>query len=101
MAGRVIVRRGHTISDDGVIDYDDTPIPWEEADRLAGQRVDRRRSYAFIDGQLHRSISYTAVCSGCSSGDPYDGRGGGCRECGHRGVRRHYVYVPDWVGEYD
>lgn len=91
----VIERRGHTITDDGCIHYDEVPSSYEAADAIAGKRVDRRRNYCIMDGKLHESVSWTQPCSGCGSGSEYDdGVRGGCRECGYHGVVRSSMWMP-------
>lgn len=90
----VIERHGHTI-DAGVIHYDDRPLSWDEADKLAGRRLDRRKNWAFIDGRLCDSVTYTINCSGCSYDTDYgSSRGGGCEECGYHGVVRCSEWIP-------
>jgi len=96
--GSVIRRLGHTISDDGRIDYQDEPAAWTDADALAGRRVDRRRCYAIITGdngrpELCESVAWAAPCSGCSDGWGED-RGEGCDECGYHGVVRNGAWIP-------
>ena len=98
MPGSVIRRLGHTISDDGLIRYQEEPAAWHEADALAGRRVDRRRCYAIIAGddgepELCEIVRWTAPCSGCSD-DICEGRGAGCHECGYQGVVRNGAWVP-------
>ena len=75
----------------------------EQAERLAGQRLDRRRRYATTDdGQpdgsyggavLFSLFRYTTSCSGCTPSYEEAGGivdcGGGCHECGYIGRRRH------------
>jgi len=91
------------------IDY----LPIEEAETLAGKRLDRRRRY-FLSTPYGEKPQvcylgwYTMSCSGCfESGDymglahnyPYDQKakchiGAGCEECGYTGKRRLPVYIP-------
>ncbi len=91
MTGSVIVRGGTAIIDDRLV-HDDNPLPWPEADLRAGFRLDRRKSWAFIEGRLCYSASWTAACSGCAYG--FEERGAGCHECGHTGRRRQGMWVP-------
>ena len=44
----VIHRHGHAIDEDGYIHYDDRPATYEQAEKIAGRRLDRRRNYAII-----------------------------------------------------
>jgi len=98
MPGSVIRRLGHTIGEDGIIHYQEVPSSWEEADELAGHKVDRRRRFCIMayddEGvELCASVRWTYRCSGCTT-DVYDVRGDGCHECGYRGVRRNGQWVP-------
>lgn len=92
MSGSVIIRHGHEIVDDRIV-YDESLLSWDEADKKARRRLDRRRSWAFINDELCRSISYTTRCSGCSE-CPGEDRGMGCSECGYHGVVRQSHWVP-------
>lgn len=92
MTGSVIIRHGHTIDDAGRILHDERPATWQEAEKIAGRRLDRRKAYAIIDGAIHESIRWTTSCSGCSYG--VNDRGGGCRECGFHGVVRQGYWLP-------
>lgn len=94
MAGSVIVRGKTTINEQGFIHHDDKPMAWDEADKRAGYRLDRRKSYAFVDGDLCELCTYSTRCSGCSDDDPYAQRGGGCDECGYQGRVRNAMWVP-------
>lgn len=90
-----IERHGHSVDKDGFIHYDDRPIPWERVDALAGRRVDRRRNYAVIDGQVHEAQQFSRACSGCYDGPhTYDAEGFGCSECGYTGRRREGFWHP-------
>lgn len=91
-------------------------IGYQEAEQIAGCRLDRRRqyykhskegaavenSYAFngSDGtpsaKLFTYGQWSSSCSGCSDyneGYPVN-RGGGCRECGWTGRSRHGMHTP-------
>lgn len=99
MTGSVIRRLGTTVDDAGLIHHDDQPATWADADALAGRRVDRRRCYAIMQGEdgqqeLCDLARWTGPCSGCTTG--YEGPGGGCAECGFRGVVRNAAWVP-WL----
>lgn len=92
-------------------------IPTEEAEKLAGRRLDRRRKYAttddgkpeeYFDGALLFELAqWTDSCSGCRETEdghnvgeyPWDDKakcyiGAGCDECGHTGKRRRAEWVP-------
>lgn len=86
MAGSVIERVIIDIDDDGVIHYDDQSCTWERAEEIAGRKLDRRRSYAIIHGEVRWLIHWTDRCSGCE--------GSGCSECGHTGKSRQGWYAP-------
>lgn len=86
MAGTVIERHGHTVDERGRIHYDDRPQSIEHAELIAGRRLDRRRNYAIINGEVCEAAWWTQECSGCD--------GGGCDECGYTGKRRTGAWVP-------
>lgn len=71
---------------DGLIHYDDRPSTLDRAEALAGARLDRRRNYAIIDGEVFEYAAWSRQCTGCE--------GGGCRECGYRGTARESRWVP-------
>lgn len=87
-----VVERGETTIVDQIIHHDDRPITWEDADERAGFRLDRRKAWAFVEGALCETVSWTQSCSGCTYG--FEKRGGGCHECGHHGVVRQAMWVP-------
>lgn len=91
MSGRVIVRGETTIVDQRII-HDDQPLSWDEADKRAGFRLDRRKAWAFVEGELCEAVSWTQSCSGCNYES--EARGGGCDECGYHGVVRNSMWVP-------
>lgn len=94
MAGSVIAR-GETQIIDGLIHHDDRPLSWAEGDARAGRRLDRRKSWAFVDDQLCETVSWSRACSGCYSGyDTVSGRGMGCTRCGYQGRVRDSSWVP-------
>lgn len=92
MSGSVLVRDGHTITGDGVIHYQDRPVTWSEADEMAGTRLDRRKAWAFIDGELCESVRWSAACSGCNN-ELGGLRGCGCSECGYQGIAQQAMWV--------
>lgn len=85
MAG-VVQRNGTTIDGAGFIQHHDRPSTYEKADKIAGFRLDRRKNYAIINGEVCEATSWTQECSGCN--------GAGCDECGHTGRRRQSHWVP-------
>jgi hypothetical protein len=91
----VIERHGHTIDAQGFIHYDDRPSTYEAAEKLAGQRLDRRRAYCIGDGEVHELARWSQACSGCYEGYNIEhGAGHGCRECGYTGRTRQAHWVP-------
>ena len=99
MAGSVI-ERFSTKVENGFIKHDDRPSTFEEADRIAGQRLDRRKAYAIIDGEVRESATWSQACSGCYEGrDISHGTGSGCRECGYTGRCRRGWWAPIKKGE--
>ena len=88
--------------------HDERQVSVNEAERLAGRRLDRRRSYAVIDGIVCELASWTDSCSGCFEGGEYMGLaynylydhkagchiGSGCSECGYTGKRRREWWLP-------
>ena len=92
-------------------------IGWQEAERIIGHTLDRRRKYATTDdgkpaadmfgAVLFVVAAFTASCSGCTetsdgynvNGFPTDPKhgclvGAGCRECGYTGKSRQSYWVP-------
>lgn len=95
MTGCVIERFETTVDNDGVISHDDRPSTFEAAEKIAGRRLDRRKNYAIIDGQVAESCMWSQACSGCYEGyNSATARGFGCDECGYAGRRRHGAWVP-------
>ena len=90
-----IERHGHTVTDEWLIDFDDRPITWDRLEAIAGRRMDRRKKYAVIDGEVCCAVSFTTRCSGCTNG--HEERGFGCDECGYHGVVRQSQWVPESV----
>ena len=67
----------------------------EQAEKVAGQRLDRRRNYRIIDGEVCDLARWTQACSGCYEGlDSMKELGGGCDECGYTGKRRQGFWAP-------
>jgi hypothetical protein len=76
---------------------DSREIPWSRAEEILGRRVDRRRKYALVEGNVCEHSSYSGVCSGCYEGYEYGGngvRGSGCSECGYTGRSRNFFWAP-------
>ncbi|OLU22996.1 hypothetical protein BVH03_22395 [Pseudomonas sp. PA15(2017)] len=74
----------------------DHPATYEEAEALAGHRLDRRKNFAIIRGIVHDLAEWTDTCSGCSCDCGCMGSHGnaGCSECGHTGKRRQAMWIP-------
>ena len=83
-------------------------LPIEEAERLAGKRLDRRRKYFIWEGRICYDGHCTVSCSGCFESGEYMGLapnylydekdschiGTGCDECGFTGKRRMHFPIP-------
>jgi len=83
---KVIERLGTTIDEHGYIHHNDQPAPFEYAELLAGIKLDRRKNYAIINGEVCESAEWTMECTSCE--------GGGCYECGYQGKVRRAQWVP-------
>ncbi len=84
----------------------------EEAERLHGKRLDRRRKYFLWDDRVCVDGKFTNSCSGCfESGEygqnesyyEYDKKsqchvGAGCSECGYTGKRVNHFPCPVEIG---
>jgi hypothetical protein len=97
-----VIERLETRIEGDMIYHDDRPSTFERADKLAGERLDRRRSYAIIDNEVCVLARWSQPCSGCyDSGYDYpndNARGMGCHECGHTGRVRNAQWVPWYHG---
>ena len=74
-----------------------TLATYEEADRVAGFRLDRRKSYMIEGRKVLEKASFSLRCSGCSCGCEMGGCGCGnlgCRECGYTGRQRMVDWQP-------
>ena len=92
---------------------DNREISIQRAEQLLGRRVDRRRQYAYVNGEVCYSAEWTRECTGCcETGEmmgladnyPVDEKhgclvGGGCEECGFTGKRREAMWLPCWTLE--
>lgn len=47
---------------------DERRIAVSEAEKILGRRLDRRRVYALIDGQVCSLAKWTSCCAGCCEG---------------------------------
>ncbi len=76
-------------------EFTDNEASWEEAETLAGRRLDHRRNYAIIDGEVYESAIWSQACSGCYEGvDVAGAQGNGCSDCGWTGRRRRGQWLP-------
>lgn len=73
-------------------------ITWQQAEKLVGKRLDRRRRYARDGKILLELIHWTGSCSWCFEGGDYH-VGSGCSECGYQGKVRHSMWVPHTSAE--
>lgn len=69
---------------------------YERLERRFKRKLDRRRNYAVVNGELCECGTWTDECSGCSHydegyriSDP-----SGCEECGYTGKVRNSMWVP-------
>lgn len=92
----VIERHGHSVDVEGLIHYHESSSTYEQAERIAGRKLDRRRNYAIIEGEVCESASWTDDCSGCTDIGDYGTKYGptGCTECGYTGKRRNSQWIP-------
>jgi hypothetical protein len=94
-------------------DKDSREVHWSTAEQHCGRRLDRRRKYAVINGELCSLGRWTDTCSGCC--ETVDGHnvhryprdkkhgcliGGGCDECGYTGKRRQSFWGPVFDADY-
>ena len=96
---KVIERKFVTNEYGQISDFTDVPSSFKKADKLAGVRLDRRRNYAIIKGEVNQSATWTTPCTGCSCDSEYpcmccQTRGAGCEECGGTGKRRSSMWFP-------
>ena len=75
----------------------DEPSTHDAAEAIIGRRLDRRRSYGIVRGEVCTVVRWSSACSGCSEtpeGCGRDFRGVGCEECGYTGRCRASMFVP-------
>jgi len=96
MGGSVIIRGETIYNGDGTFTHDDKPMSWQDADKQAGFRLDRRKAWAFVDQELCEMCRWTDTCSGCSCdcGCYGDHGNAGCEECGYTGRSRRGQWIP-------
>lgn len=75
---------------------DSREVHWKQAEKMTGRRLDRRRKYAVISGEVCNLGRWTEACSGCCPDDErWDGDTGvGCDECGYTGRTRASMWFP-------
>lgn len=102
MVGSVIFRSGHKVVD-GIIVHNDRDMSWFEADKRAGFRLNRRKSWAFIPQhdalgipELCSKVTFGRACYDCIDEEPYQvlSKGRGCSSCGYSGRVREAYFVP-------
>ncbi len=102
MTGSATERLGHEVIGQEII-FHERVVTWDEADKRAGFRLDRRKRWAFIKSCLEgvpdlcECIKWTDECSECCPDLEYwrpSGRGRGCRYCGYTGRARRSSWVP-------
>ena len=76
-------------------------ITIEEAEKVVGHKLDRRRNYYSFFGDIYYNTSFTAACSGCSDDGEYASSsiGSGCHECGYTGKRVQHWPVPVFMDD--
>lgn len=90
-----VIERHKSDVKNGYIIHDDRPSTYDQAEQIAGRRLDRRKNYAIIDGQVFESCSWSQACSGCYEGyNSFYATGVGCDECGYTGRRKLGQWVP-------
>lgn len=92
---RAVIRR--TCDPEGGLNHLDEPSTYEAAEAVAGRRLDRRRNYALIEGQVCIQAEWSTHCSGCTEvpeSTSAPDRGMGCDECGYTGRRRERMWLP-------
>jgi hypothetical protein len=82
----VKIRHGVVYPGDGTCTHDETPSTYEEAERIAGVKLDRRKNYMVVEGKVCEAATWTDRCGNCD--------GGGCPECGGKGKRRYGMWIP-------
>ena len=91
---RTVIERLCCCREEGRVMYKDIPSTFEQADKIAGRRLDRRKNYAIISGKVCEAAEWSSGCSGCSGEDPYGpDHGIGCHECGYTGRVRNSHWV--------
>lgn len=67
----------------------------DQAQHLTAHRLDRRKNYALIEGELHEQATWSQACTGCYEGhNTFSSRGNGCDECGYQGRVRTGAWIP-------
>jgi hypothetical protein len=94
-----VVQRLRTQVKNGLIRHVERPATYERAEEIFGRRLDRRKNYAIIKGEVCDLATWSRCCSGCCDGHEAgcigpSCRGGGCEECGHTGRRREAYWMP-------
>lgn len=92
-----VIKRYGTSYQEGMIIHDDHPCSYEEAERISGKKLDRRKNYAIIKGRVFESGSWSRACSGCYEGfysNAPNERGSGCYECGYTGRSIESMWLP-------
>ena len=92
----VIERKGQCPVIDRKIRFDDRPSTYKKAEEIAGRRLDRRKNYAIIDGEVCESMEHRMDCTGCTETEDGHIVNGpcGCRECGYTGISVMRQWIP-------
>lgn len=99
MSGKVIKRRFTFNKYNQIKEVIDETSTYSVAEKIAKKRLDHRRNYAIINGQVCVFEQFTRPCSGCSCDGEYpcsccNERGAGCEECGYTGKVRSGYWMP-------
>lgn len=70
----------------------DRVTTYEHLERRFSRKLDRRRNYCVVNGELCEAGYWTEGCSGCNGFGPQ--AGSGCHECGYRGNVRVSMWIP-------
>ena len=92
--GTVIQRLRTRIDKHGAIRHTERASTFAEAEQRHGSRLDRRRNYAIIRGQVCVISTWTATCTEYSEDSYGSGYGYGCTACQQTGRARQSMWIP-------
>ena len=93
---QTVIERVFDKENDGSITISDQPSTYEAAEKIADHKLDRRRCYAIIEGDVHCLARWSSACTGCCDDNEYSApyAGGGCPECGYQGRIINSMWIP-------